>query len=106
MSDNGTYILQTFGPEFRIALTDGINNAYGEWDTNTNNWASNSAMILDTFGDAQVYTDLQEALDTANEVEEKVGNTAYGVCLISDFQELKFSDLIEGKKEDGTPLSD
>jgi hypothetical protein len=104
-ADNGTYILQTFGPEFRIAHVNAIDNIYGSWDPQSNSWTSNSSMVLDTFGDSEVYTDLQEAIDVANEVEEKL-TSEYGVCMISDFQELKFLDLIEGKKEDGTPLSD
>ena len=40
--ENGVYVLQTYGPEFRIALMEAVENIYQTWDENTETWTPNA----------------------------------------------------------------
>lgn len=92
-ADDGTYILQTQGPEFRIAQTQAIDNIYQEYFSEKNSWSPCVERIVQTFGKSQVYTDLTEAWDAANLLEDKVGETEYGTSLIAQFSDYHFSDF-------------
>lgn len=104
-SDNGTYILQTYGPEFRIAHTQAIDNVYGSWNPKENVWTGDPSFILDTFGESKVFTELEEAWDTASVIDAAQEISEYGVCLITEWKEKKFSELIEAS-DNGTAISD
>jgi len=103
-ADNGTYILQTYGPEFRVAHAQAIDNIYGAWDGENNTWVGDPEFILDVFGESKVFHNLDEAWDAANAIDQTYEISEYGVCLISDWQSEKFSDLIEVDKN-GTSIS-
>lgn len=92
-SDDGVYILQTKGPEYRIAHTQAIDNIYGSWDSKLSVWQGNSDYIYSVFGNSQIYDDIEEAYDSASDIEKKNEGTEYGVCLIKDFEERKFEDF-------------
>lgn len=102
-TDNGVYILLTKGPEFRVALTHAVDNVFGEWDTENNVWKGDPEFIQDTFGEADIFDNIEEAYDIAEILERSVEFTEYGVCLIRDFEKQTFSELIEGTK-DGTSV--
>lgn len=105
-ADNGVYILQTKGPEFRVAHAQAIDNVFGEWDVEKNIWKGDAEFILDTFGESNPFSTIEEAFDVAEGIERSLEFTEYGVCLIRDFEAQTFTDLIEGKKEDGTQVGD
>ena len=44
-------------------------------------------MIVSTFGESEVFYTLNEALDKAEELEQDVGYTEDGICVISDFKD-------------------
>jgi hypothetical protein len=94
-ADDGVYILQTQGPEFRIAHTQAIDNIYEEYFPETNTWSPCVERIVQTFGASKVYEDLTEAWDDASILEDKVGSTEYGTSLITQFSEYHFSDFEE-----------
>ena len=95
-ADNGVYLLQTEGPEYRVVYAQAIDNIYGKFNDETNKWDGNPDAILDTFGKSKVFTDIEEAWDHANHLAEDYEWLEDGVCLIRDFSERKFSDVIEG----------
>lgn len=97
-ADNGVYILFTRGPEFRVAYTQAIDNVFGEWNEQDSNWKGDPEYILDVFGSANVFSNIEEAYDVAEILERSVEFTEYGICLITDFQEQNYTDLVNGKE--------
>lgn len=96
-ADNGIYILQTYGPEYRIVYVHAIDNIFGRFDESTHHFKGDTEMILRYFGEAPVYTDLEQAWDDANKMAEDYDWLEDGVCLIKDYSEYTFSDIIDGK---------
>lgn len=92
-SDNGIYILETDGPEYRIAYAQAIDNIYGVFNDETNHWKGDDKMILEYFGSSKMYNDLQEAWDIATLWSEDHHYLEDGICLIRDFKDRKFSEL-------------
>jgi hypothetical protein len=105
-ADSGVYILQTKGPEFRVAHTHAIDNVYGEWNEENHVWMGDPESILDTFGESHAFDNIEQAYDVAEGIERSVEFTEYGVCLIRDFERQTFMELIEGQEEDGTQIGD
>ena len=102
-SDNGVYLLQTEGPEYRVVYSQGIDNIYGKFNDETNKWDGNPEAILDAFGKSEVFTDIEKAWDYATTLAEDYewleDGHLDGVCLIRDFSERKFSDVIDGTSD-------
>lgn len=92
-ADNGTYILQTYGPEYRIAHTQAIDNIYSKFDELTSTYQPDIDVIIECFGTSKVYTQVEDAWDAAFNLDEEHSWSEYGVCLISDFSDQKFSDF-------------
>lgn len=93
-ADNGTYILETKGPEFRIASFQNVEEIYGDWDDVANTWIPNQSMIQENFSKSKVYTSLDEAWDAAVIYNETLPVSEYGVNLLSDFSTKTFAELI------------
>ena len=98
-ADNGTYVLQTAGPEFRVAHLQNIEMIYGEWDEGKGKWTPNKEFIRISFTHSPVYDNLETAWDAATSMDNSYLISAYGTNLIAEFAEFQFSDLIE--EEDG-----
>lgn len=90
--DNGTYILQTDGPEFRIAQMHSVDNIFEEYNPANETWTPHVLTIIETFKDSKVYSDLAEVWDVASALDND-NETEYGTNLITDFREYKFSDF-------------
>lgn len=89
-ADNGIYVLLTEtdkGPEYRVVHTSAIDNIYGKWNTETAKYEGDLTAIVSTFSDSEVFYTLNEALDKAEEIENTVGDTEDGICVISDFKD-------------------
>lgn len=94
-ADNGTYILQTYGPEFRVVHTQAIDNIYGTFLEESGRYLPNSKGIVEAFSSSKVFNNIEEAWDFAFDIDEKIGYSEDGTCLITEFQEYAFSDLEE-----------
>ncbi len=94
--ENGVYVLQTYGPEFRIALMEAVENIYQTWDENTETWTPNADFIHEQFGDSLVYNVFEDAWDAATTLEHQK-ETTFGVNLIKDFDTKRYSDFENGK---------
>lgn len=92
-ADNGIFVLQTAGPEFRVAYAGAIDNIYGKFNDDTLHWDGDMDRMIDVFGSSKVYNNLEEALDEAERMSYDYEYLEYGVCLISDFNKLKFGKL-------------
>lgn len=92
-SDNGIYILHTKGPEYRVAYHQNINAIYGKFNDETFHWNGDNDIILEYFAEAQVFSNLEEALDKAEEISYNYDFLEDGICVISDFRELDFKSL-------------
>ena len=88
--DNGIYVLLTEtenGPEYRVSHAFSIDNIYGEWNDKTAKYNGDISALVSTFGESEVFYTLNEALDKAEEIENDVGHTEDGICVISDFKD-------------------
>lgn len=94
-ADNGTYILQTYGPEYRVVHAQAIDNIYGPYDEINHTYHPDIKSIVEYFGESKVYTQVEEAWDHASELDESYDWSEDGVCLISEFCEYHFSDFEE-----------
>ena len=92
-ADNGVFVLQTEGPEFRVAYAGAIDNIYGSFSDDTLRWEGDMDRMIDVFGSSKVFNNLEEALDEAEKMSYDYEYLEYGVCLIPDFKELKFGKL-------------
>ena len=88
----GTYVLQTFGPEWRVARLSTVENLYEEQDTDSLKWSPNVNEMIEAFKDSKVFTNFEQAWDHATKLE-LAQDTEYGANLIRDFETLKFSDV-------------
>lgn len=95
-ADNGVYILESKGPEFRVIYTQGIDNIYGTFNDSTMSWDGDPEMMLEYFGASNVFSSLTEALDHAEKISENYDYLEYGVCVISDFKNKSFGELTGG----------
>ena len=89
-ADNGIYIFLTEtekGPEYRVSHAQAIANIYGDWDDVRAKYKGDDNAILDTFSESEVFYTLNEALDKAEEIENDVGYTEDGICVIRDFKD-------------------
>ena len=93
-ADNGVYILETEGPEYRVAYVNAIDNIFGEYNDTTLHWDGDSEMILECFGKSKVFTDLTEAWDYATTLSVAYAYLEDGVCLIPEFKKVKFGKLL------------
>jgi len=92
-ADNGIFILQTYGPEFRVTYAQGIDNIYGKFNDDTQHWEGDMDRMIDYFGHSKVYSSIEDALDMAEELSYNYEYLEYGICVISDFKELKFGQI-------------
>jgi len=94
-ADNGIYILQTRGPEFRVAYGQAIDNVYGNFSDESFQWQGDPVCMLEYFQDAPMLTELEEALDKAEEMSYDYDYLEDGICVISDFSDWDFHSLKE-----------
>lgn len=97
-SDNGIFVLQTSGPEFRIGRCQSIDNIYATFITETLSWTPNATAIVKLFDKSAVYGSLDEAWDAAYALDDAEEYSEYGVCLIKEFQNYLYTDLLEQAK--------
>lgn len=100
-ADNGIYILQTKGPEFRVAHQQNIDEIYGNFSDESYRWQGDPVSMLEYFGDAPMFSNLEEALDKAADMSYDYEYLEYGICVITDFKDWDFNSLKENYgKED------
>lgn len=92
-ADNGIYILQTDGPEFRVAHQQNIDDIYGEFSDESFRWQGDPETMLLYFDKAPVFSNLEEALDKAQEISYDYEYLEYGICVITDFKDWNFNNL-------------
>lgn len=89
-ADNGIYVLETSGPEYRVAYSQAIDNIYGKFNDATNQWAGDMDRMMDVFGTSPVFVNIEQALDLAEELSYTYEYLEDGVCLIRNFKSMKF----------------
>jgi hypothetical protein len=92
-ADNGVFILETSGPEYRVAYGQGIDNIYGKFNDITKHWEGDMDKMMDFFGTSKIFIHLEEALDEAEKISYNHEYLEYGICVIPDFKELKFGAI-------------
>ena len=88
--DNGIYVLLTEtekGPEYRVTYATAIDNIYGVWNAERAKYEGDLTAIVSTFSESEVFHTLNEALDKAEEIENDIGQTEDGICVINDFKD-------------------
>lgn len=92
-ADNGIYILTTKGPEYRVGYHLAINNIYGNFSDESRQWQGDPEMIWDYFHADKMFSNLEEALDYAEEIVYNYDYLEDGICVISDFEDWDFNSL-------------
>ena len=85
-ADNGVYILETKGPEYRVTYASAIDNiTYGEYTTPDPDYDGewNKKEVREYFGNSKVHTSLDEAYKEAEELHKHWEWTEYGICILS-----------------------
>ena len=89
-ADNGIYVLYTEGakgPEYRVTYAQGIDSIYGKFNEDTFKWEGDEELMLEIFQGADVYYNLNEALDHAEEMEQEHSYLEDGICVINEFKD-------------------
>jgi hypothetical protein len=73
-ADNGVYILETKGPEYRVAYAHAIENIFND-----------AGMIREYFDESEIFFTRKKALDKASEIYDNVKYTEYGVVVIDTY---------------------
>lgn len=73
-ADNGVYILETKGPEYRVAYAHAIENIFYD-----------SKILRECFDGCEVFSTRKKALDKAAEICDYAEYTEYGICLIDRY---------------------
>lgn len=94
--DTGVYVMQTYGPEFRIAIMEAVENIYKSWDEKTETWVPNAEFITEQFGSSMVYNVFEDAWDAATALNHQK-ETTFGVNLIKDFETKRYADFENGE---------
>lgn len=94
-ADNGIYILETKGPEYRVAYHHNIDEIYGNYSDESFQWQGDPEMMLEYFGNAVMFTTIEEALDTAGSMVYDYPYLEDGICVISNFKDWDFNRLKE-----------
>lgn len=98
-ADNGIYILETYGPEYRVVYAQAIDNVFGDFDDECADWKGSPEFMKEYFGEAKVYTSVEEAWDEASLMAEKYEYLEDGICLIRNFNEKKFNEFLSEAEE-------
>lgn len=92
-ADNGIYILETKGPEYRVTYALNIDNIYGNFSDESYQWQGDPVSMMEYFGDALMFSNLEEALDKAAEMSYSYPYLEDGICVIRDFKDWDFDNL-------------
>lgn len=103
-ADNGIYILETKGPEYRVAYHQNIDEIYGNFSDESFQWQGDPEVILEYFDKAPVFPSMESALDKAEELSYDYEYLEDGICVISDFKDWDFNSLrnSHGKEAEGS----
>lgn len=93
---NGVFILETQGPEFRVAYSEQLESIYGEFNDINIGWDPNPEAIKSIFGNSKVFINENEALKLAYKIAENYPYLDNGIMSIDDFQHLEFSLFSNG----------
>lgn len=94
-ADNGIYILETKGPEFRVIHAQNIDEIYGEFSDESYQWQGDPQRMVDFFGRAKVFDTAEKALDFAALLSYDYDYLEYGICMIDTFQDWDFNNLMK-----------
>lgn len=102
-ADNGIYILETEGPEWRVTYAQGIDNIYGNFSDDSYQWQGDPEEMYKYFHESPVFTSYDLALDFAAELSYNYDYLEYGICGITEFKDWNFNRLKEryGKEAEG-----
>ena len=92
-ADNGIYILQTAGPEFRVGYHQAIDNIYGNFSDESFQWQGDPETMYHYFHVDKMFSNLEEALDYAADLSYSYDYLEDGICVISDFKDWDFNNL-------------
>jgi hypothetical protein len=103
-ADNGIYILETKGPEYRVIHAQNIEEVYGNFSDDSFRWQGDPEVMLEYFSNAPVFTDEKKALDYAIELSHNYEYLEYGICQVTEFKDWDFNRLKEryGKEGEGS----
>lgn len=94
-ADNGIFVLETAGPEYRVAYGNAIDNIYGRYNDVTLHWDGDMDRMIDFFGQSTIFDRIEDALDEAERMSYNYEYLEYGICVIPDFKNLKFGAIYD-----------
>lgn len=89
-ADNGVYILETADNEFRVAYAHAIDNIYGKFNDDTQQWDCDMNMMVDYFRNSEIFNSYDDALDEAMRLSREYEYLEDGICFITNFRNRHF----------------
>jgi hypothetical protein len=89
-ADNGIYILETLAPngmgtEYRVKHQLAVENV--DWDNDINDYTEDHKVRIENaremWKDCEVFTETKNANKEAKKIQDEIGWTEYGICLIT-----------------------
>lgn len=99
MADDAVVVLmtktsdETDGCEYRVAYVSNLEKLYGIFDTASGRWMGDNGIILDLFAESDIYTDLDAAVDYAQDLITEKNEPEFGIIIMKDFQNKSFYEL-------------
>jgi hypothetical protein len=89
-ADNGVYILETSGPEFRVTYAQAIDNIYGKFNDSTAQWEGDMNMMVDYFKESEIFDTYEKAFNHAIKLSKEHEYLEDGICFIHRFKNRHF----------------
>jgi hypothetical protein len=93
--DNSIFILQTLDG-FRTAVCHAPVNLW-RWNEKRGGWDIDTNSLEMTFGNGPKYDSYEDAMASANQMHDRLGYVEYGICVVREFSDKEFNNLIYSK---------
>jgi hypothetical protein len=94
MSEQGVFILETAGPEYRVSEAVSYHMVFSDWGSNK--WLYNPDKIKSVFDGSKAYTDLDSAMARARtKVLTTPNYLEWGICVVDNWKDRPYEEMIK-----------
>jgi len=93
MVDDAVCILETKGPEYRVAWVESIKNIFGDLDDDTLDFSPNTTYIQQVFDSSCVFFTYTLALNEAKRIAATCMPLEHGIIFVDNFRRTAYLDF-------------